>query len=248
MRTFQIRLTKRAALLSAALAATALLVSYLCVFFQAGALFEGAFLPRGQDADGAVHYKGSAFGAPVSVTVLGNSRTDGAAIVRYATGGRTLAYEVRLEAADALETWRAQILQDGETVFRGVYRPGAQGDAFALVDENHEPDWDALLSFTVNGESPFTADYRPGYLTTVRFADRSIETPRGNPVFLALAVLVLLVTLVDWRFPRLFFALSHALSVRDPQPTDLYLFVQKLSWAALPAFAVILLIAGLFVR
>lgn len=248
MRTFKIRLAQRAVLLPAAFAAAALLVSYLCVFFQAGALFEGAFLPRSQDVDGAVHYKGSAFGAPVSVTVLGNSRTDGDAIVRYATGGRTLAYEVRLEAADALETWRAQILQDGETVFRGVYRPGAQGDAFALVDENDEPDWNALLSFTVNGESPFTADYRPGYLTTVRFADRSIDTQRGNPVFLVLAVLVLLVTLVDWRFPRLFFALSHALSVRDPQPTDLYLFVQKLSWAALPAFAVILLIAGLFVR
>ena len=53
----------------------------------------------------------------------------------------------------------------------------------------------------------------------------------------ALGVFFSLLAAAMVAFPRFFFRFQHALSVRDPEPTDFYLAMQKVNWVLLTAVA-----------
>jgi hypothetical protein len=64
--------------------------------------------------------------------------------------------------------------------------------------------------------------------------------------FLMPAIFLIIFTVIDRMFPLFFFKLRHFLDVKDPEPSDLYIAVQRLSWYAYPVITAILLIAAIF--
>ena len=66
------------------------------------------------------------------------------------------------------------------------------------------------------------------------FADGPALTARGSWGLYFIMVLFTLLVMLDVAFPRLLFYLQHCCDVRDPEPSDFYLAMQKVSWAVYP--------------
>jgi len=69
---------------------------------------------------------------------------------------------------------------------------------------------------------------------------------RGQIPFLLMALIILLITWVDIKFPLFLFTLRHFMSVEDPEPSEFYLMMQKLSWYVLPIIALGLMVMAIW--
>ena len=98
-----------------------------------------------------------------------------------------------------------------------------------------------ILIFLI-GENPFDASYRVPLSHVAALATFSTETIRGRFGFLFIAVVMIVITAIDIKYPLFFFHLRHWLTVRDPEPSEFYLFMQRLSWFITPVIAIILMI------
>lgn len=114
-----------------------------------------------------------------------------------------------------------------------------------LRDKNGEILFDEIIRIHVNTgdtvESRFSKDYEVSLLT---FAYGDNDTIRGNPQFLVIAIIFSIITIIDIKDPLFFFQLKHFLSVQDPEPTELYLLLQRISWVIYPIIIIGCLIAG----
>ena len=68
---------------------------------------------------------------------------------------------------------------------------------------------------------------------------------RGSWAIYFLALFLSAIAAIDVAFPKVLFYLQHCLSVQDPEPTDLYLAMQKVSWVILAAVVLGVSIWGL---
>lgn len=193
-----------------------------------GVLFEGALL-RASASPGQTVYSGKAHGDSVIVTVTpGGSAT----AVEFVIGDRfhdicSVEYpleHIRTEYGGTVPGIR--IVKNGEVLFEGGY------------DETAEYSWyDSDGTLSMAGVFGFMADSGAswsGYETTapdvMRFAQGPELTARGSWwLYLTMVFLTLLLAL-DVTFPRALFYLQHCFAVRNPEPSDNYLFMQKAGW------------------
>lgn len=212
-----------------------------------GAAFEGGLLSVSQQGDRTV-YSGRAEGEMVTITVCSE---ESAQVVKLQVGD-LIDHTYRVEYPDGTikgtygEYRRIRILAEGtpslkRTLFAGGYNP--QGVFSDFCDENGEPDMVSLGRAVVNGSIWPLYEMPPSQV--MRFVNGpSATASRGDWLIYALGVFISLITAVAAAFPEHLFYWNHALSVRDPEPTDFYMACQRVSWVIVTVVILIVYIVG----
>ncbi|WP_078553536.1 hypothetical protein [Bacillus alkalicellulosilyticus] len=131
----------------------------------------------------------------------------------------------------------------GTQLFDGEYSK----EQLFLYDETGNPfiEDDAIIQIRVNRESPYQSGYVIPLKNVVDVAYFANDTIRGKVELFILALFLFIITGIDFKFPLLFFKLRYFLYVRDPEPSYLYIMMQKISRYVLLTAGVILLILAI---
>ena len=204
-----------------------------------GLQFRGEFLKRSVVNEITV-YSGKCKGTElyISVTPL----EDGAAVDFTAENGWERGYVVsgwnsgmgKSPAEPVLVTDR-----DGAELFRGFlwsndYLMDEHGD----IDLTHSG-FSVSITSTKQEEEGTWTDYEPSMLRIVKLAMAPSDVCRGSVGLYLLMLLLTVMLAVDILYPELFFQLKHCLDVRDPEPSDFYIAVQRLCWVVYPVLLMI---------
>ena len=214
----------------------AVVFGVLTGYFQSkpGAPYERTLLYPSQEGD-TTTYTGKLHGQTVSVA----RRPDGTSVDVDLTVDGELVHACRVEYPEGTvtdadgDTWpRVEILRDGKTLFRGSYNP-YMSDYHPLMLFEEDGSWhtgDMVYAGTELPEPDFDE------FDILRFARGSALSRRGSWAAWAMAALLLSgITALGVAFPMTMFRLNHFLSVKDPEPTEFYLSMQRLGWMALAA-------------
>ncbi len=220
----------------------AALILYFIVFFTRGAEFDDTFLKK-EVVSSDAHYMGKNMYGSIHITVKGLKDVHRSAEVIFRLPNDiNRRYTVNFQDP---KNWDAGIEnikgEDGSIVFEGEYRK----DRDFMVDKNGELWLDYNARVMKYGESPYNEDYKISLKNVADFAYSAKDITRGNYGLLVLALFFLAITIIDIKYPLFFFNLKYSFSVENPQPSDTYLALQKISWIAYPAIAVLLMIAAI---
>jgi len=220
----------------------AALILYFIVFFTRGAEFDDTFLKK-EVVSSDAHYMGKNMYGSIHITVKGLKDVHRSAEVIFRLPNDiNRRYTVNFQDP---KNWDAGIEnikgEDGSIVFEGEYRK----DRDFMVDKNGEFWLDYNARVMKYGESPYNEYYKISLKNVADFAYSAKDITRGNYGLLVLALFFLAITIIDIKYPLFFFNLKYSFSVENPQPSDTYLALQKISWIAYPAIAVLLMIAAI---
>lgn len=218
---------------------------YFWLFFQKGIIVGDAFLLRHGTGQSTV-YRGDVNGHETVIAVERESQDEWDSEERCGVifSQEQVRKEYMLESSgeERHGLRNITVYEDGRILFEGLY--DADGAAFPRVYENSgTPYLEDMISIRVDGE-PDTLDGLTVYTLVDIFCGD--EELRGDAPFLAVAVFILLVWIVDICFPDFFFQLRYAISVKDPEPSEWYRTVQKITWVIYPAAAAGFLLASVF--
>ena len=224
------------------LAAMALIFAVLLIIskLQPGALFSDTLLKPNETADG-VTYTGKIRGEKVSISVQTESETV-TVITCESENQRTDVYrmEYPLEPILAKEGFAEgkmvdgiRITKNGEVLFEGGYAQDASMSGAAWYDADGQ--WDPGMAVTFwdgSGEQagPLTLNER----NVMYFASGPELTARGSWILYVMMVFFSLLVALDAAFPLTLFRLRHMCDVRDPEPSDFYLAMQRIGWVVYP--------------
>lgn len=206
-----------------------------------GVEFEETLLHCMEGEKTSVYY-GKAHGEDVEITVTHVSDT--LTEVVYVIGDRirdvcaleTGLTEIRTEHGSLVEQIR--ITKNDRILFEGGRDPEQE---FGWYDKNGQ--WDSTMIFSVRTYSS-GQDYWDRYETTagsvLAFANGPELVHRGSIGLYILMVFLTLLLMLDVAYPLVLFKLQHCCDVRDPEPSDFYLVMQKVAWVIYP----LLLLAG----
>ena len=219
-----------------------LLGLYFKAFFTTGVYFDDIFLKK-EVVSSDTYYKGKNRFGRIQITVKGQLNKNNSADVLYSFPNNiNKQYTVTFKAA---KDWTLGIEnikdEDGKIIFEGEYQKGS----YFLFDKNGEPFMDDTINVFIEGQNPYTEEYRVPLKNVADFALFGVESIRGKYEFLIMAILIFLYTALDIKYPLFLFNLKNGLSVKDPEPSDLYLTMQKFSWYASPVIGIFLMIAAL---
>ena len=192
-----------------------------------GVSFRDALLYLSHEGDTTV-YTGKVHGDRVTVAVTPDGS---AADVDFTVAGE-LVHACRVEYpegtitdADGDTFPRVEILRDGETLFRGGYNP-YQSDFQMLFDEDGS--WHVGIA-VYSGNEPREQDFDE--FDIFCFARGPALSRRGSwPAWAFAAFLLSGLTALDAAFPRALFYWRNHWSVKDPEPTEFYIAMQKVGW------------------
>ena len=200
---------------------------------QKGVLFQETLLKVTETAEQTA-YSGKVQGVPVVITVT--PAASNVTTVEYQADGQkpdvyTMEYPLEPIRTEHGEVPGVRILKNGNVLFQGGYDP--EQEFLAWFDENGN--WDADIVVTGVFE---------GYAKTLELSKSDVAyfargpelTSRGSWGLYLLLVLLTALAAVDVLFPTALFYLHHACDVRDPEPSDFYLAMQKVSWVIYPCF------------
>ena len=213
------------------LAAMILLFGVLSVvsLCRKGVTFEGTLL-RIQTEDDCTVYSGKVYGDPVSVTVRPAEMQ-----VEYAAGDAirdvyTVEYPKGLIPTEYGSVYGIRILKNDQILFEGGYDP--QQEFMRWFDKNGE--WDSGVHFSYGTSGNLSAPEELTRGNVMYFLNGLDIVHRGSIGLYLLMVLLTLLMMVDVAYPLALFKLKHRLDVRDPEPTDFYLAMQKAGWVLYP--------------
>jgi hypothetical protein len=133
--------------------------------------------------------------------------------------------------------------KDGNIIFHGgKFRK----DVPFLFDANGQPIIQVNNPVEIYGENPYNADYNVHLYSVVSFATFAKDTTRGEYSILAVAILIFVLTLIDIKYPLFFFKLRNSLDVKNPEPSDFYITMQRISWYLLPIIVIVLMIVAIY--
>lgn len=198
--------------------------------FRKGVVFEETLLRIRTEADETVYY-GKVHGDDVSVTV----RTGDAQVI-YAVEDRTPVIYTVEYPLDPIRTehgsvFGIRILKNDKILFAGGYDP--QQEFMSWFDQNGQWDPGIYVTFSTSGGGLSA----PEELTrgdVMYFLEGPELVHRGSIGLYLLMVLLTLLMMLDVAFPLALFKLQHMLDVRDPEPTDFYLTMQRVGWVIYP--------------
>ncbi len=218
-----------------------LMILYGVFFFQRGILFEGTFLRQIKQGEDTA-YQGTVYGESIFIKSGDITNTDSGQI-QFQIGDW---YDHTFTVNKRYEGYRMDITiyENNQLRFDGYYQEGKNG---ILFEKNGELA-DGILSITVNNESPFSGDYRISNYDIIETLLHRNVILRGNPVLLLFAVILTCIHVVDRKWPLFFFTLRNVISVNNPEPSEVYLVIQKFCWHLYPVIIAGLLLAGLFIR
>jgi hypothetical protein len=210
-------------------------------FFSTGVYYEGAFLKKTVGIN-ECYYKGQNKYGNITVTVKGQINKDNSALVSYAYPySINRQYTVNFKDSNNWD-FGIENIQDssGNILFEGEYR---KNDNY-LYDKTGKPLLEDNLRAIIGNKFPHQ-DYQLSLKNVADFATCSNDAIRGKYTSLILAVLLFIFTLIDIKDPLFFFQLKYRWDVNNPEPSDFYEVMQKISWCVNPIFIVYLMIASL---
>jgi hypothetical protein len=228
-------------LLLAVLAAA--LILYFVAFFTKGAEFDDMFLKK-EVVSADAHYMGRNMYGSIHITVKGLKDVHSSAEVVFRLPNNiNRRYTVNFKDP---KDWDAGIENikdgDGNIVFDGEY---IKGRSF-MLDKNGELWLDYNARILTYGVSPYNEDYKISLKNVADFAYSAKDTIRGKYEYLLPAILFLIITLIDIKYPLFFFTLRHSMEVDDPQPSEFYITIQRALWVVYPIIALILMLAAIY--
>lgn len=218
-----------------------LIVLYIRLVQVPGIRFDGVFLTKTGDASEA-HYRGWSLEGKFHITVKGEKDKDSAATVLYELPNRIKrSYTI---AFDRVQNWEKSDITltnaAGHVVFVGKYDRHSP----VLFNVDGEPEFGEVR--IIYNNQTYVPGYEPHMKGTVDLAVRADETIRGNWAFIVLALLVFATVAVDMAFPLFYFTLSYGLWVENAEPSDAYLFMQRVWWIVMPTGGLVLLVMAVW--
>jgi len=219
-------------------------ILYIKTFFTVGIRYDDVFLKK-EVVGSESHYKGSNIYGNFHITVEGQKDKSSSANVIYRLPNNISAwYTVKFKDASNWDLGIKDISimdEKGNIIFEGKYIK----DTFFLYDKNGEPMVDEVIRVRINDETLYNEDYKIPLKNIADLATFSDDTIRGRYEFLIMAVFLFIYIGIDIKFPLFFFNLRYWLAVENPEPSDFYIAMQKISWVVVPIIGIILLIAAI---
>ena len=205
--------------------------------FRTGVVFDEQLL-RKYDEEDHTRYSGKIHREDVTVTV----RTAGLLQVEYVVGDRicdvyTVEYPLEPIKTEFGTANGIRILKNDEVLFEGGYLSGQS--PLSWFDQNGEWDAGIHITYSVSGE-PERAPQELTKSNVMYFLGGPEVVHRGSIGLYLLMVLFTVILMVDVACPLVLFRLQYMLDVRDPEPTEFYLAMQRVGWVLYP----FLLLAG----
>lgn len=223
----------------ALLAAIALVFGGLLFYnrTQPGVMFREAFLKRQVTPEYTVYY-GACKGEETAIYVT--PKTDGT-LVQILAGAHRWEYIVSVwEGAShdrAYQNDTPVVITDvgGKELFRGYLAP----NGYLIDEEGHlDPDF-GIFVYTEYGNKNVWDDYEPSKLFVTKLALEPEPAYHGSIGMYLLMLFAAFCVAVDILFPEFYFQLKYMFSVRDPEPSDFYIAMQRLGWAIWPVLLAI---------
>lgn len=210
------------------------------LFFQKGIIVGDAFLLRHGTGQNTV-YRGDVNGHETVITVERDSEEH--CSVTFSQEQVRKKYVLESSGEEQYGLRNITVYEDGRILFEGKYDAGKAVNFPRVYENDGIPYLEGMISIRVNGE-PDTLDGLTVYTLVDIFCGD--EELRGDAPLLAVAVFILIIWIVDICFPDFFFRIRYAISVKDPEPSEWYRTVQKITWVIYPAAAAGLLLASVF--
>lgn len=201
--------------------AGALLAVYLKAMLFAGLWHGDAFLYRQDDGS----FKGSDIYAEYSLTI---KPSDYGTDIDFSVNDKKKKYQIKYK--DIETNAEVEIVEDGKTIFKG--ETFGSVDGWMLLDDDFKsPDG---IVVHVGNHVPTEDELFPGYTQLYNWAVLDRVDMRGNPAMLFLILIFAAILFLDIKFPNLFWILEHGLEVDGGEPSDWYLFGQKVGRIVMP--------------
>jgi hypothetical protein len=221
-------------------------IFYLKIFFTKGAYFDGVFLKK-ESIEGEKHYIGKSVNGDIHIIVKELESEKGNIDVIYKfpndiVKSYSVSFKESSKGHKRIETTVKNEM--GNVIFEGTY----QLEHNILFDKYGKLLIKKLIAFdmeTSYSENRYTANYDISLTNILEFAYSNNDTIWGNGQYLAIAIILGIILIIDISNPLFFFTLKHSLSVSDPEPTDLYIAIQRISWVIYPIIIVMCLIAAI---
>ena len=231
-------------------------VVYLMIFSQTGMEIRGDIFMKSSAIEGGIEYTGKFHGKDVYIEVIDNSESDFSVKTLLPTGvvekfdvriGEEMEHEIEYggsetEPSKSITTVGRQVEfidENGEVYFdeihvgnTGFIENMLTGSIISISSSSSYDVEKEIAEFEFSEYVIMDAIYRDVGL-------------RNNAIFLALAILLLIMFLIDFFKPRLFFNIKYMWNVENAEPSEFFLGMQKLSWVVMPIVIIILLIVAI---
>ena len=219
-----------------------LVILYFKVFFTRGAYFNDIFLIK-ETGENETYYTGKTNHGSIKVTVKREQNTyDKSEVIYSFPNNITKHFIVNYKNEYNWDEYIESITDvKGNILFEGTYikgRPYLHDESGKIIFQtNYDYRFDVLVEGNV---------YELPLVNVMEFATYEIERIRGDAQIMIIAILLLLIVAVDIKYPLFFFTLSHFIDVKDPEPTDFYIFMQEVWWVVIPIISIIFLIVAIY--
>ena len=232
---------KRSALQKAVLISMAAMVVLFGVLmvaarFQKGVEFEGGLLRR-TETEESVIYNGKVRGEQVEITVRA-AGSGNLTEVDFRIGNRiqddctleTGLPPIQAEQLGPVEHIR--ITKNDILLFEGGYDP-EYGMGWYDLDGNWDP-FAMSVSYSSTAGDDYWEHYETDRGTILSFARGPQLVSRGSWMLYFTMLLFSGLLALDAAFPLVIFHLQHMCDVKDPEPSDFYLGMQRAGWCVYP--------------
>ena len=209
--------------------------------FQKGVEFEGGLLRR-TETEESVIYNGKVRGEQVEITVRA-AGSGNLTEVDFRIGNRiqddcTLETGLPPIQADQLgPVEHIRITRNGQLLFEGGYT--AEHDmGWYDLEGNWAPFSGLEATFRTSGEN-YWDSYKTSAGTILAFARGPERTARGSWMLYFTMLLFSGLLALDAAYPLALFRWQHMCDVKDPEPSDFYLGMQRAGWCIYPILLLI---------
>lgn len=194
--------------------AVVLLILYLYAMFIPGLWYGDAFLYKQEDGI----FAGSDIYADYTMNI---KPADYGTDIDFSINDKTNHYQVKYDKDDLNRN--VEILENGKVICKGQ-AIGNENNWFVIDDEMGSSD---MISVRVGNEIPTEEELFPNYSRLYNWAVSDKTDTRGEPLMLFVIAFLAIILFLDIKFPMLFWILEHKLEVDGGEPSDWYLFGQK---------------------
>ena len=212
-----------------------LFIVYLWAMFIPGLWHGDAFLYKQDDGT----FAGSDIYAEYNMTV---KPADYGTDIDFSVNGNTKHYQIKYDNSNYEKN--VEIIENADTIFKG--RAFRAGDSWMLHTDNYEMPGE--IKVYAGKYVPAEEELFPGYTKLYNWAVADKHDTRGEPYMLWLILLLGIILFLDIKFPNFFWILEHRMDVDGGEPSDWYLFGQKVGRIVLAIGILVCMVMTFIIR
>ncbi len=219
---------------------------YLRFFFQKGILYDDVFLVQKGTSEG-IDFQGKSRWGDLKLTVKGDHLKEGNVTVDYQLPNN-IQNNYEVEFTEEMPNYKQKVKitdHTGQVIFKGFYT--ANSGFIFLTDELEEIVFPELHFDIMESppKNPYDSNYEITPYNIINIATKRNLGIRGKGQPFVFAILLLIITAIDIKYPLFFFQLDTFLNVEDAKPSEFFLAMQRMSWYVMPIISLILLVVAI---